>query len=58
MDIVSGQLRWDRALVYVDDVNIYSPDFDTHMAYLQRVFDRLKEAGLKLRAKKCKLGMQ
>ena len=40
-----------------DDINICSANFDTHTANLQRIFDQLKDAGLKLCAKKCKLGI-
>ena len=41
------------ALVYVDDIIIFSPDFDTHLKHLAAVFDRLRCANLKLKPQKC-----
>ena len=46
-------LTWKFALVYVDDIIIFSPDFDTHLKHLAAVFDRLRCANLKLKPKKC-----
>ena len=57
MDVVLGNLRWECALVYVDDVNVYSSTFDKHLTDLQRIFDRLNAAGLKLKPAKCSFGM-
>ena len=42
---------------YIDDVLIYSPDHATHRMHLQQVFQRLSEAGLTLRGRKCHIGM-
>ena len=47
-------LAWQFALVYVDDILIFSPDFDTHLAHLTAVFDRLRCANLKLKPQKCR----
>src|SRR2546425_1119559 len=47
-------LTFKTMIVYIDDLMIFSPDFDTHMKSLQEVFDRLRNAGLKLHPKKCK----
>lgn len=46
-------LTWKFALVYVDDIIIFSPDFDTHLKHLSAVFDRLRGANLKLKPQKC-----
>ena len=46
-------LTWKFALVYVDDIIIFSPDFDTHVQHLTTVFDRLRHAKLKLKPQKC-----
>ena len=46
-------LTFKTMIVYIDDLMIFSPDFETHMKALQEVFDRLNRAGLKLHPKKC-----
>lgn len=50
-----GSLITESALVYLDDVIVYSPDFDTHVRHLEAVFERLRSYGLKLRPDKCVL---
>ena len=47
-------LTFKTMIVYIDDLMIFSTDFDTHMKALREVFDRLRSAGLKLHPKKCK----
>ena len=42
------------ALVYLDDIIIFSPDVDTHFEHLSQVFAKLENAGLKLKQSKCK----
>ena len=44
-----------HALVYIDDIVVFSRSLEEHQQYLQDVFDRLKEAGLKLKPSKCHL---
>ena len=41
------------AFGYLDDILIFSPDNKTHLEHLEIVFQRLKEADLKLKASKC-----
>jgi hypothetical protein len=43
--------------VYLDDVCVYNRTLDGHMEHLQRVRQRVKEEGLKLRLKKCFFGL-
>ncbi|XP_063075849.1 uncharacterized protein LOC134465891 isoform X1 [Engraulis encrasicolus] len=45
----------DFLLIYLDDVILYSPDFDSHLDHLEQVFTRLQEHGLKLQPLKCHL---
>jgi Reverse transcriptase (RNA-dependent DNA polymerase) len=40
-------------VVYLDDLNIFSRNFNKHLVYLREVFEQLRNAGLKLKAKKC-----
>ncbi|KAF9749456.1 Retrovirus-related Pol polyprotein from transposon, partial [Nosema granulosis] len=46
------------AISYLDDIIIYSKDIETHKKHLETVFMKLKEAGIFLNKKKCKLGKQ
>ncbi len=40
-------------LVYLDDIIVFSRNLDDHFRHLETVFQRLREAGLKLKLKKC-----
>ena len=51
-EILRG-INWIHALVYVDDIVVFSRSLEEHQQHLQDVFDRLKEAGLKLKPSKC-----
>lgn len=46
---------WKNLLLYLDDNIIIIPDFRTHMQWLEDVFQRLHQAGLKLKTTKWKL---
>ena len=41
------------AFGYLDDILIFSQDNETHLKHLKEVFQRLREADLKLKASKC-----
>ena len=41
------------ATVYLDDIIIMSSTFDDHLSRLRSVFDRLRNAGLRLKPPKC-----
>ena len=53
MERVLSGLTWKTCLVYRDDIIIFSRTFDSHLANLREVFERLKEAHLKLSPKQC-----
>jgi len=42
-------------LCYIDDTICFSPSFNAHLVDLESVFDRFRQANLKLKAAKCKL---
>jgi len=53
MDIVLCGLTYVTCLVYLDDIIVYSKDFDSHVERLQEALERLRGASLKLHVKKC-----
>lgn len=53
MQVVLSGLEWDCCFVYIDDILVASQSFDEHMHHLQLVFERLRQAGLRLKPKKC-----
>ena len=53
MQVVLSGLEWDCCFVYIDDILIASQSFEEHMRHLQLVFERLRQAGLRLKPKKC-----
>ena len=55
MERVLQGIAWSECLVYLDDILVFGPDFGMTLARLESVLDRLGEAGLKLKAKKCQL---
>ena len=57
MSQVLKGLNWKFVLCYIDDILVYSPDFNTHLQHLNQVFDRLREANLTLKPSKCTFGV-
>ena len=48
-------LQWETAVLYIDDIVVFSDSVETHYERLGAVLDRLSEAGLKLKPSKCQL---
>ena len=46
-------LQWHIAVLFLDDIIVYSSSFVDHLGDLTLVMERLQNAGLKLKAKKC-----
>ena len=54
MDEVLKDLKFVR--YYIDDIVIWSKSLEEHLDHLQQVFQRLREAGLKVHPGKCVFG--
>ena len=46
-------INWKFAMTYVDDIIIFSSDFNQHLRHLQLLFQKLREANLKIKPTKC-----
>lgn len=53
MEHVLRGLLWKQCVVYLDDIIVFSNSFEEHIERLQLVFNRLRNANLKLNVKKC-----
>ena len=58
MDKVLAGLIGVCVCVYLDDIIVYSKNMADHEYHLQCVFDRLREANLKLKPTKCAFGLK
>jgi RNase H-like domain found in reverse transcriptase/Reverse transcriptase (RNA-dependent DNA polymerase) len=54
MQLVLGELFYTIAPVYIDDIIVHSVTFDEHIRDLEKVFERIRKANLKLGPEKCK----
>jgi transposase InsO family protein len=55
MESVLKGLTWRTCLAYLDDIIVYGRNWSEHTERLREVFDRIRKAGLKLKARKCEL---
>eukprot|EP00731_Ephydatia_muelleri_P027503 Em0019g376a len=55
MERVLAGLHWTTCLIYLDDILIFSATVQQHFTRLREIFDRLKQAGLKIKPCKCLL---
>lgn len=53
MSQVLRPLNWKHVLCYIDDILIFSSNFDEHMKHLGQVFQKLRDAKLTLKPEKC-----
>ncbi|CAM5121476.1 unnamed protein product [Natator depressus] len=47
----------EYAVAYLDDVAIFLDSWAEHLKHLQKVFERIREAELTVKAKKCQIGL-
>ena len=55
MDLSLAGMDWQHCLVYLDDVCLFSPTFEHHEALVGKVFQKRRDASLKLKPSKCQL---
>ncbi|KAE8190279.1 hypothetical protein CF335_g6397 [Tilletia laevis] len=53
MDRVLGSLRWNQAVIYIDDSVVASDTMDEHIAALEQLFNSAEKVGLRFSPAKC-----
>ena len=53
-----GDLIFKSALIYVDDIIVYSSSYEQHLKDLEQVFNRLRQHNLTLKPSKCHFAAQ
>lgn len=56
IDSVLGRLKWTIALVYMDDVIVFSKTFSEHINHIETILSAIARAGLILQSSKCSFG--
>ena len=54
MSIIVGDMMWKEALVYLDDILIFSKTIEEHKIRIEKLFKRIDASGLKVNPEKCK----
>ena len=55
MELVLNGLQWQSCLIYLDDIIVFSENFNDHMKRLETVLDKMSKAGLRLKLEQCQL---
>jgi hypothetical protein len=53
LDMIVAKVKWNYALIYLDDVINYSKTVKEHMTHLDEILRLLKNAGASLKLRKC-----
>jgi hypothetical protein len=53
LDMILARVKWSTALIYLDDVIIYSRSTEDHIQHVEEILSLLKQAGVSLKLKKC-----
>lgn len=56
MDSIIGDHQWKRAPTYVDNIEVWTPKDEDHVAIIDEILTRFEDAGAVLNAKKCEFG--
>eukprot|EP01125_Pyxidicula_operculata_P009163 TRINITY_DN3033_c0_g1_i3.p1 TRINITY_DN3033_c0_g1~~TRINITY_DN3033_c0_g1_i3.p1 ORF type:complete len:168 (-),score=10.72 TRINITY_DN3033_c0_g1_i3:95-598(-) len=57
MNQVLHQFIWKSAMVYLDDIIIFSKSLEEHLVHIKEVIDALEKAKLYLKFEKCEFGL-
>ena len=50
-----ASLQWTICLIYIDDIVVFSNNFEEHISRVEEVLSPISRAGLKLRPDKCEM---
>lgn len=53
VDTIIDGIKYDNALVYMDDCVVFSQTFEDHVSHLRDIFARFQKAALKFKPQKC-----
>ena len=53
MEDLLGNMNWHRAVVYLDDVIVFSRTLEEHLESLRELLQKFRQSGLKLSPEKC-----
>ena len=52
LDILLSSYRWKSCLIYLDDIIIFSKDYESHLKDVNVILQALQQEGLSLKLKK------
>ena len=53
LDIILSGVRWQKCLIYLDDVIVFSKNAETHLQHVDEVLRLLRRTGVTLKLRKC-----
>jgi hypothetical protein len=57
MNLIFHEFLGNTIEVYIDDIVVKSAKFGSHIAYLRKAFDKLRQHDLKMNPRKCAFGV-
>ena len=58
METVFTEEIGNHLAIYIDDLNVYSENFEQHLIHLKGILEKCKKYGLKLKKEKCKFACE
>jgi hypothetical protein len=56
LDYVLGGMKYTKCVSFIDDLNVFASDWDTHLSNLRELFERLQKFNLQMNPVKCFFG--